>query len=498
MQKIGYTGMMRILFVNPPFLAAYGKFSREQRSPAITKSGTFYYPMWLSYAVGYAQAQGHEVLLLDAPADRLTEGDLTKKAGSFDPGVIVISTSTPSIYNDMACAASLKGQIGSPFVLLVGVHVSALPVESLKHNDAVDGVAVGEYELTVSELALKIEAKESLDDVKGLVYRNTENGQIRVNAPREPIRDFDSIPWVSRIYGQFLNFKNYFYSGNLYPLVVFNTSRGCPHGCSFCVYPQVFSGHQFRCRTVRDVVDEMDYVSRSFSPLGEIMFEDDTFTINEKRVRELCEEILRRNLRVRWSCNARVELQLETMKLMKKAGCRSLLVGFESGSQDVLNGMKKGNQLAVYKLFMDDTRKAGLLVNGTFLVGCPGETRDTMRTTLELAKDLNPDVAQFFPVMVYPGTAMYDDYKSKGHLVSGNFRDWINEQGMHNCVVDLPGVRAKEMVQFCDKCRKAFYLRPKYISYKAVQAMRHPREGVRTAKAARTFFKPLFFGTKLT
>jgi len=317
------------------------------------------------------------------------------------------------------------------------------------------------------------------------------------NPPRIPLVNLDEIPWVSRTYRKFLNYRDYFYSGNLYPLVVFNTSRGCPHRCSFCVYPQTFTGHRMRYRSVGDVVDEMEYVVREFSPLGEIMFEDDTLTVNKKRTIELCEEILRRNIKVRWSCNARVQLDLETMKLMRRSGCRSLLVGFESGSQIVLNGMRKGNKLELYERFMQDTRKAGLLVNGTFLVGCPGETKETMRETLELAKRLKPDVAQFFPVMVYPGTELYDEYKQKGYIVSENFRDWLNEDGLHNCVVNLPGVSAREMVEFCDTCRKEYYLRPRYILYKGLQSLRSPREGLRNVRAAKTLFKHLFHGTRL-
>lgn len=489
---------MRISFVNLPFLPSFGKFSREQRSPAITKSGTFYYPMWLSYAAGYAEKRGHSVGVWDAPADGWSVPDLLAKLRGFNPGLVVISTSTPSIYNDAETAAKIKEGLPGAFMILVGVHASALPRETLAIDSAVDAVAAGEFEETIADLADHLEEGASLEGVSGLAYRdgNEEKG-IFLNPRRNPIENLDEIPWVSRTYKKFLNYRNYFYSGNLYPLVVFNTSRGCPHRCSFCVYPQTFTGHRFRSRSIGDVVDEMEYVLKEFSPLGEIMFEDDTLTVNKTRTVKLCEEILTRNLKVRWSCNARVQLDLATMRLMKRSGCRSLLVGFESGSQDVLNGMQKGNRLELYQRFVQDSKRVGLLINGTFLVGCPGETKVTMQETLELAKSLNPDVAQFFPVMVYPGTAMYEDYKRKGFLISEDFRDWLNERGLHNCVVDLPEVSAREMVEFCDKCRRDFYLRPRYIYYKALQALRYPMEGVRTFKAAKTFFKPLLFGTKL-
>ena len=483
---------MKVAFVNPPF---FPKYSREQRSPAVTKSGTFYYPMWLSYAAGYARKMGHEVQLWDAPSDGWTVDEIVTELRDFDPGLVVVSTSTPSIYNDVEVAATIKDNLRKAFIVLVGVHVSALPKETLALNAAIDGVAIGEYEHIIADLAEYLEERRSLEEVAGLAYRDEHT--VMVNSPRKPVAQLDEIPWVSRTYKEFLNYRNYFYSGNLYPLVVFNASRGCPHRCSFCVYPQTFTGHRILYRSAGDVVDEMEYVVRELSPLGEFMFEDDTLTVSKKQTMEFAEEILRRNVEVRWSCNARVQLDLETMRLMKRSGCRSLLVGFESGSQDVLNGMRKGNKLELYERFMQDTRKAGLLVNGTFLVGCPGETEETMRETLELAKTLNPDVAQFFPVMVYPGTEMYDDYRQKGYIVSENFRDWLNEEGLHNCVVNLPGVSDREMVEFCDTCRRQYYLRPRYILYKGLQSLRSPREGLRNVKAAITLFKHLFRGTEL-
>ncbi|MBA4376986.1 MAG: B12-binding domain-containing radical SAM protein, partial [Anaerolinea sp.] len=150
-----------------------------------------------------------------------------------------------------------------------------------------------------------------------------------------------------------------------------------------------------------------------------------------------------------------------------------------------------------YHQFVQDSRKAGLLINGTYLVGTPGETKETMRKTLDLAKSLNTDLAQFYPVMVYPGTELYDLYKAQGFIITDNYRDWVTEDGLHNCVVNLPGVSGKEMVEFCDTCRREFYLRPKYVFYKAIQGILNPREGLRTVKAAKIFAKPLLLGTRL-
>jgi len=483
---------MKIAFINPPF---FPKYSREQRSPAVTKSGTYYYPMWLSYAAGYAEQQGYEIKLWDETTTCSTNEEILQKIKDYGPGLAVISTSTPSIYNDIQFAEDLKKLLNNIFILLVGVHVSALPEETLLINDSIDAVAIGEYEKTAVKIAEYIQGKHRIEEIVSIAYKN--HGSVTINDKKDLISNLDEIPWVSRTYNKYLNYKNYFYSGNLYPLVVFLTSRGCPCKCSFCVYPQVFTGHRVRYRSTEDVVNEMEYVVKTFSPLGEIMFEDDTLTIDKERIMELCEKIIKKRINITWSCNARVQLDLETMKIMKRSGCRSLLVGFESGSQDVLDSMRKGNHLRDYEKFMKDTRTAGLLVNAAFLVGCPGETKETMQNTLDLAKRLNPDVAQFFPIMIYPGTKMYEDYNNKGYLNAKNYREWLNKDGLHNCVVDLPGMKANELVEFCDYCRRKYYLRPNYIFKKGVQALFSPREGIRTFKAAKTFAKHLFKGTDL-
>jgi len=488
---------MKLAFLNPPFLTRYGRYSREQRSPAITKSGTFYYPMWLSYAAGFLESQGYQIKLWDAPAKRLTLDYVTAQMERFKPDVVIIATSTPSIYSDASCAASIKKLLQNVFVVLVGVHVTALPIETLRLNESIDAVIIGEYEATLLELCQRIADDLDLRGLPGIAFRRHSDNTLLVNDRRDPIKDLDTIPWVTRTYAKHLSYRDYFYSGNLFPIVVMVSSRGCPNGCIFCSYPQMVTGRAWRTRSVEDVVDEMEYAISEFSPLGEIMFEDDTFTVSRERTIKFCEEILRRGVRVRWSCNARADLEADTMKLMRRAGCRSLLVGFESGSQTILDRMNKGTNLNGLKQFMIDSKKADLLVNGAFLVGMPGETKETMEETLALAKYLNPDVAQFFPVMVYPGTNLYELYFQKGHVSSINYRDYLTEDGLHKCIVNLPNISAAEMVQFCDRCRREFYLRPDYIGYKLVQLVSNPREGCRTLMAFKTFAKHLLLGSRV-
>ena len=487
---------MRISFVNPPFLK---HFSRPQRSPAVTKSGTLYYPMWLASAAAFAEAGGHKIDLIDAPAADLSESMVISRIMDFGSSLAVIETSTPSIYNDVEFCEKLKHALAEEgkaiFTVLVGTHVSALPEQSLRLNVAVDAVAQGEFDATVKELADALVNGSDLGQVSGLWLRQGE--EIIQTGEREPLHDLDSIPFISSIYKRFLDPQHYFNPNALFPMVTITTSRGCPHRCFFCVYPQTMMGHRLRCRSVKNVVDEIEYIVGQFPEVKAVFFEDDTFPANKQRCLAICEEIIRRKIKISWTANARVDLDLETMLMMKKAGCRCLCVGFESGSQELLDAMKKGIRLEQSEQFMEAARKANLLIHGCFMVGLPGETKETMQQTLDFAIRLRPDAIQMYPVMVYPGTAAYSWYEQRGLIATQDFSQWLTPSGLHNTVIRGENLTAEELVAFCDQARKKFYLRPAYLSYKIRQMISHPAEIKRTLKSARTFAKYLFFGSDL-
>ena len=481
---------MNVLLLNPPFLK---KFSRPQRSPAVTKSGTLYFPMWLSYAAAVLDKEGFKIDLIDAPADGYEVGYVLERAGKLNPGLIVIDTSTPSIFNDVEVAGKLKERFPSAFITLVGTHVSALPEETLKLSDKVDAVAIHEYDYTLRDLAFALRDKKGLEEVAGLCLRKG-NDFIRTQT-RAYIEDLDQIPFVSSIYKRFLKIENYFNPNALYPMVTITTSRGCPFPCTFCVYPQTLMGRGYRRRSVENVVEEMEYIVNNFPQAKAIFFEDDTFTVNKARCKELAELVIQRGIKISWTANARVGLDYETMSAMKKAGCRSFCVGFESGSQKILENMKKKTTVKEMEDFMAEARKAGMLIHGCFMVGLPGETRETMEETLGLSMRLNPDTVQFYPVMVYPGTDAYEWYKEKGLINTSDFAKWITPEGLHNTVISTEALSSEDLVRFCDNARRRFYLRPSYILYKFKQMVTNPREIKRTLKAGRTFTKYLIRGS---
>ncbi|MBF0557612.1 MAG: radical SAM protein [Nitrospirae bacterium] len=481
---------LKITFLNPPFLK---KFSRSQRSPAVTKSGTIYYPMWLAQSAALAEREGHEIDFIDAPAAGHDLDYVIKRTGDFGPGLIVMDTSTPSIHSDIKMCEALKEVLPEVFILLVGTHVSALPEDTLSISPAIDAVAVGEYDYTVMEIADVVSRKASVTAVRGICFRS--NGAPVCSERRPLIENLDELPFVSTVYKKFLDIRHYFNPNALFPMVTISTSRGCPFQCIFCVYPQTMMGHRMRTRSVKNVCDEIEYIANSFPGLSAIFFEDDTLAANKKRCIELCREIIDRRIHVSWTANARADLDYDTMKIMKESGCRCLCVGFESGSSLLLENIKKKITIDKMKQFMRDARGAGILIHGCFMVGHPGETKETMKQTLELAKELSPDTVQFYPIMVYPGTEAYAWYKERGLITTSDFSKWLTPAGLHNTVVKTEALTSTELVKFCDYARKEFYLRPGYMLYKAGQMLTNPHEMKRTLKSAKTFIKYLLKGS---
>lgn len=485
---------MKIWVLNPPF---FKKFSRPQRSPAVTKSGTIYYPIWLAYCVGVLEQNGFDIEFTDAPARGISHEQILKMASEISPSLIVMDTSTPSITNDLAVAEQIKKIKPETFIVMVGTHVSACAEETLAGNPHIDAIARKEYEFTILELAQTLAKARNPDLAKiaGLSYRNSE--EIIHNPDRPFISNLDDLPWVSRIYKKYLRPADYFNPNSLYPMLTMITSRGCPYRCSFCVYPQTLTGRAYRFRSIKDVTEEMLYIQNNFPEIKCIFFEDDTLTSDKKRCLELAESMRNHGISIPWTANSRADLDRETMTQIRKAGCRELCVGFESGKQETLNGIRKGVKVEKMFKFMEEAKQAGILIHGCFMVGFPGESAKDIHDTIDMAKKLKPDTVQFYPVMVYPGTEAYDEYVEKDWLTAEKFTDWLTPEGLHNCVVKNENLSSRELVNLCDEARRRFYLRPGYFAYKLGQLIKHPGETLRTLKAARVFFKHLLLGSKL-
>jgi radical SAM superfamily enzyme YgiQ (UPF0313 family) len=479
---------MKIFFLNPPFK---GRFSRTSRSPAVTSGGTLYYPLWPAYAAGAAEQVGHEICLLDAPADGLSLHRVLEAARSFDPALAVLETSTPSIYSDTAAGEALKNAMPGCFVILVGTHPSALPEETLALSSALDAVAVGEYDYTVRDLAAALQHGTDLADVPGLVFRR--NGGIVRNAERAKIENLDELPFVSSVYKKHLTHRNYFFAAAKYPMVMIITGRGCPFHCFFCVYPQTFHSRRYRARSPENVVAEFEYIRANFPDVKEIGIEDDCFTANPARVREICRLLIERKVGMAWYCNVRGDVDYETLKQMRQAGCRMVTVGFESADQNVLELMRKNESVGNYYRFAKDARRAGILVHGCLMCGTPGDSLETQEVNYRFAEKINCDSMQFYPLYVYPGTEAWHWAKEKGHLRTENFCAWLKEDGSHNCVLDTETMSAEDIVAACSRNLRRYHLRPRYIMTKLLQALRDPEEGLRSLKSGWIFLKKIIF-----
>jgi anaerobic magnesium-protoporphyrin IX monomethyl ester cyclase len=475
-----------VALINPPYLPRY---SRCQRSPAVTRSGTLYYPMWLSYATGYLKQQGCTPWLVDAPAQGLGVEDVVTRVQTWRPSLVVLETSTPSISNDLEVAKQIKEACPGAFLLLVGTHVSALPGETLGSAPWVDAVARGEYELTVHEVALSVSGGGAAEGIAGLSYGS--DGKVIHNPERQPLEDLDALPMVAQVYLEHLRVEDYFNPNALYPMVATVASRGCPHRCSFCVYPQTFSGRRARRRSPGSVAEEMEFVEHEIPKARAVFFEDDTLALSGTHLSALCREISARNLSLSWTANVRADLDGEGLRLLHDAGCRMVCVGFESGSQRLLDECRKGIRLEQSREFMANAKALGLLVHGCFMVGFPGETGATMQETLDLALDLDPDTAQFYPMMVYPGTEAYGRAKEEGRLVTEEYSRWLDAKGRHNCVIRTEALTEQDLVDFCRHARRRFYLRGRYLRRKCGQYVRQPQERARLKKAFGTFWRHL-------
>jgi radical SAM superfamily enzyme YgiQ (UPF0313 family) len=493
---------VKVLFLNPPF---HRRFSREQRSPAVTKSGTLYYPKWLATAAGVALRAGHEVDLVDAPAKGFSTAYVIQRIERKGIRALVCDTSTPSIVNDLQVIKEITARLPNLRVLLVGRHVSVFPAAVLAQCPPVEAVALREYEFTALDWLNAVACGASLAGVQGLAWRDPSGNYIQ-NDPRPPLENLDELPFATEVYRRFLDFTDYFYSHTPHPLVVFDTSRGCPFHCNFCVYPQTFSGHTMRYRSVGNVVEEFRYAASAFPGLKAVMLEDDTFIIDKRRTLAIAEALVASGNRLQISANCRpdIKLDLSTLQTLRRAGFRLFCVGFESADPGVVasinrtgNAGKSRTYHADAEEFVRTCQRAGLMVHGCFMFGHLDDTRETLQKTLNWAMKLDPDTAQFFPLMVYPGTAAYESAKERGWLTTEDYSQWLTIDGSHNSVVRLPQISAQELVRFCDLARRRFYLRPKYIWRKTAQSLRSADELKRNAKGFLSLAKHLARGSQL-
>ena len=436
---------MKTLLLNPPSFAGFdgGAGARYQATREIT---AFWYPTWLAYPAGLIP----ESRLLDAPAHGVSPEETVQIAADF--AFVVIFTSTAGFANDIRLAELMKTANPALRIAMVGPHVTVLPEQSLRAGTAVDFVVRKEFDHAVAEIARGKPAAE----IAGISFREGE--RIVHNPDRPPLEDLDSLPFAVDIYRRDLDFRQYDIPFIKYPYVSFYTSRGCPAQCTFCLWPQTMSGHRIRTRSIGNVVAELKRAFRHFPEAREIFFDDDTFTWNRQRIMEFCRAF--KPLGFTWSCNARVNTDYEVLREMKDAGCRLLVVGFESGDPVILKNIRKGATVEQARELMKNCRRLGLQVHGDFQIGHPGETRETIARTVRFAIELDPDTIQVSISHPFPGTRFYDYLVANGYLVAAEMAD---AQGHQLPVISYPDLSRDEIVAAVQDFYRRYYYRPRII-----------------------------------
>ncbi len=467
--------MKSTLLLNPPSFQDFdgGAGSRYQATREVT---SFWYPTWLCYPAGLIPGSR----VVDAPPENLTVSQVAELAPDFE--LAVLFTSSASFCHDLETVTQLKEKNPRLVAGLVGPQVSILADEALKAGPQVDFVVRREFDHAVYELA----QNRPWDEIQGLSYRRT--GNIYHNPDRPFIEDLDSLPFVSEIYHRDLTLEHYQIPYLRYPYISFYTGRGCPGQCVFCLWPQTFTGRRYRARSVANVVAEVRRSLELFPQAAEIFFDDDTFTADGERARQLSQEF--RPLNFLWSTTARVNTSYETLKAMKEGGLRLLVVGFETGDPQVLKNIRKGVTLELGRRFVKWCRDLDIQVHGTFMVGLPGETRESIEASIRFACELDPDTIQVSLATPYPGTEFYDLCREKGYLQDDALVH--GQTGYQQCVVDYPGLAAAEIFQAVPQFYRRFYFRPSYMARAAMVMMRNPGERRRLLKEGRQFLSFIF------
>jgi hopanoid biosynthesis associated radical SAM protein HpnJ len=436
---------LKTLFLNPPSFENFDG-GAGSRWPATREIASFWYPVWLSYPAGMLPGSR----LLDAPPHKITAAETVQIARSYD--FVVLFTSTIGFERDLRLIRLMKEAKPDLKVAFVGPPVQVQPAESLMASEDIDFVVRGEFDYAVVEFA----QGKPLQEISNVSYR--KDGQVVHNPSRPALgtEELDRLPFATEVYKRDLVIENYNVPFLLHPFIALYTSRGCPALCTFCLWPQTLSGHDWRVRSAENVVQEMRQALKTFPQVKEFFFDDDTFNIRKERVLELCTKF--KPLGFRWSCTARVHSDYETLKAMADSGARLLIVGFESGDPQILKNIKKGASVEMARRFMKNCKELGIRVHGDFIIGLPGETKESIQRTMDFAQELDAETIQVSIAHAYPGTELYQDLIKNGFLGGRPMSDAMGHQLPH---IEYPGLNREEMMGAVNRFYDSYYFRPR-------------------------------------
>lgn len=448
---------MKIYLLNPYFTEDY---SRSSRWAAKGRGGTLYYPIWLAYATGILEKENHNVRLIDAVARNWNLEDTLHDVDKFKPELIVSESNFQSLNNDVNALKTLAESTGATSVL-VGPPTSQYKERIL--DQGIDFLAPHEYDFTLKNLVKSLENGKITEDQPGVTYRD-ENGKL-VDHPNSisSSADLNDLPFVSEVYKKHLNIKDYFLNHSLYPMVQIFTGRGCPNRCTFCSWPETLMGRKYRVRSVESIVEEFIYIKKNLPEVKEIFIEDDTFTIDKNHLQDFCKQINDLDTDFAWSCQTKANLDYQSMQLMKKAGCRLLDVGYESGNAKILENIKKDITVEQLREFTINAKKAKLKILADFVIGFPGEDQNSINDTINLINEVKPDLLQVSVATPIPGTEFYEYCKSNHYLITDDLEKSLDEDGFQKCIVSYPHLSNEEIEARAGNILKNYYLSTGYI-----------------------------------
>lgn len=431
--------------------AAGGRFQATYNADGARAS--HWIPLWICYAA--AAAPG--VRALDCNVEGISRDDFLRSAPHYD--IYLFFGNEETISHDLETARLLNQRKSDPLIVFCGPFSSVAP-ETPFQTPGVSAVIRGEIEAPLRQLC----NHRPFAEIEGLSWRDGDS--VVHNPDAAALEDLDSLEWAARIIRRDLPLLHYRIPYLKYPYISIFSGRGCPHRCTYCLWPQALSGHRYRTRSIGDVAAEMLWIRDTIPIVKEIQIEDDTFTCDRDRVLELCDRL--EGSGITWSCCSRCDVPGDVLARMKQAGLRNLVVGFESGNDEILRNVKKGHMTGQAKRFMQDCRGLGIKVHGCFVFGLPGETMDTMRETLTYALELKPDTVQFAIASAYQGTQFYEYLKDRGYLRS---EQGITNSGHLSARFDYPDLTGEEINAFAHHAWRSYYLRPSTIARSILGAL---------------------------
>lgn len=440
---------MEVLLVNPPWSVQEKHFYRKINSR--------YAPLGLAYIASVLERNNIDVRILDCQALDYNLIDFEDYLKREKPKIVGIFCVTTTVDMSVRTAESSKKINPNTKTILGGPHATIMPRDLMANKD-IDYVVYGEGEYTALELTgyLLGKSTKKIEGINGIYYK--KNGTVHNTAPREYIKNLDEIPHPAY---HLLPVERYKPGAGTYkklPAMNIISSRGCPYNCTFC--SKAIFGKTYRERSADNVVDEIKYLATKFG-VRDIVFNDDTITINKKRLIEICDKMKKEGLDIAWSCMGRVNnIDEEMLNAMKKAGCIQICYGIESGDEGMLKSIKKGITLEQVRKAVKITKKVGIEVRGSFIMGSPGETRQTLQKTIDFSKELDLDIAAFNIATPFPGTEMFTYARENNLLMTENWADY----DMYNQIIKLPDLREGELHQWYRKAFREFYIRPRYIA----------------------------------